>query len=111
MRATSGKASLLLANVLRAFPFSVALGLISGAVLHRLASPRLFCYSALAFPLISALSWGYFLLVDVTPTSTSMPPSRVGQLFWAYFCIYGWYFFALFISNATIVRIRARKVA
>lgn len=111
MRATSGKAGVLLANVLRAFPFSVTVGLVAGALLHRLPFPRLFCYSALAFPLFSALSWWYFLFVDPSAPAAPMPPARLGELFWAHLWVYGWYFLALYISYAILARFRARRVA
>ncbi len=111
MRATSGKAGVLLANVLRAFPFSVTVGVFAGALLHRLPFPRLFSYSVLAFPLFSALSWWYFLFVDTSAPAAPMPSSRLGELFWAHLWVYGWYFLALHISHATLSRFRARKVA
>ncbi len=111
IRATSGRAGVLLANVLRAFPASVAFGAVVGALLHRVAFPRLFCYSALAFPLFSALSWWYFLFIDTAPPPAPMAPARVGELFWVYLWVYGWYFLALFISYAIVSRFRARKVA
>ena len=111
MRATSGKAGVLLANVLRAFPFSVTVGVVAGALLHRLPFPRLFCYSALTFPLFSALSWWYFLFVDTSAPVAPMPPARLGELFWAYLWIYGWYFLALYTSYAILAKFRGRKVA
>ncbi len=89
MRATSGKAGVLLASVLRAFPFSAAVGAVAGALLHRLQFPRLFCYSALAFPLFTALSWWYFLFVDTSESAAPMQPARLGELFWAYLWVYG----------------------
>lgn len=111
LRATSGKAGVFLAQVLRAFPFSAVLGVVAGALLHRLSFPRLFCYSALAFPLLTALSWWYFLAFDASASAVGpAAQARLGELFWVYFWVYGWYFLALFISFAVSGKLRRRKV-
>jgi hypothetical protein len=111
-RATSGKAGVLLAHVLRAFPFSVVFGAVVGVLLHRLSFPRLFCYSALAFPILTALSWWYFLFVDTSASAAASGlQTKLGELFWVYLWVYGWYFIALFISYAIVARFRSRKVA
>ncbi len=112
IRATSGKAGVLLAHVLRSFPFSVTFGAVAGLLLHRLAFPRLFCYSALAFPIMTALSWWLFLFADTSVSSTAPgSQAKLGELFWVYLWVYGWYFLALFISYAISARFRRRKVA
>ncbi|MDQ5903528.1 MAG: hypothetical protein QG672_1119 [Pseudomonadota bacterium] len=112
IRATSGKAGVLLAHVLRAFPFSVTFGAVAGVLLYRLSSPRLFCYSALVFPIMTALSWWYFFFVDTSASSAAAgAQAKLGELFWVYLWVYGWYFLALFICYAISARFRRQKVA
>jgi hypothetical protein len=111
LQATSGKAGILLAHVLRAFPFSTIFGAVAGALLHRMPFPRTFSYSALAFPIITALSWWYFFFVDTSASSTAPgAQAKLGQLFWVYFWVYGWYFLALFISYGISTRLRRQKI-
>lgn len=110
LAATSGNAGILLAQALRALPFSFTLGIIAGAVLHRLSFPRLFCYSALIFPALTAMSWLYFFQFDPSGSyAASATQRRMGELFWVYLWVYGWYFLALFISFAVSRKLRRKN--
>ena len=113
IRATSGKAGSMLANVLRAFPVSVILGCVAGLLLRKFSFPRVFCYSALSLPVYRTLSW----YIAISEASTSSPQhlpalqSKFGDVLWVNLCVYGWYFIALYISYAVANQFKSRPIA
>lgn len=100
LKATSGKAGLLIAVVMRAFPWSVVVGAIAGLTLQKLTYQRAFCYSALWLPIANAIL-GYISLSEVSTSHPEYFPAikrAFGDLLWVNSSVYGWYFLALYLS-------------
>lgn len=107
LKATSGKAGVMIADVIRAFACSVSAGLIAGVLLHKIKYQRVFCYSALWLPISNGVL-GYltiFTATNVPPVVMASAQAKFGELLWANLCIYGWYFFALYIAFAVSTRV------
>jgi hypothetical protein len=102
LKATSGKAGVMIAAVIRAFACSVSVGLIAGVLLHKIKYQRVFCYSALWLPISNGVL-GYLTIITATNVPSAILASaqaKFGYLLWVNLCIYGWYFLALYIAFA-----------
>lgn len=102
LKATSGKAGLMIAVVMRAFPWSVAVGAIAGLILHKITYQRVFCYSALWLPIANAVL-GYISLSEISTSHPEYFPAikqAFGDLLWVNSSVYGWYFLALYLFFA-----------
>lgn len=113
LKATAGKAGLMIAVVMRAFPWSVIVGAIAGAVLHKLTYQRVFCYSTLWLPIANAVL-GQISLGEIATSSPEYFPAvqeAFGNLLWVNFSVYGWYFLALYSSYAVLKRFMHNNLA
>lgn len=113
LRVTSGKVGLMIAIAVRAFPYSVALGIVGGLFLWRFKFPRVFCYSALWLPVVRTVA-GYFTISEVSISAPHYVPAlegRFGEVLWVHLCVYGWYFLALYLAHVITSRYRLRAVA
>lgn len=113
LHATSGKAGLMIAIAMRAFPYSVALGIVAGLCLWRFTFPRVFCYSALCLPVIRTVV-GYVSISEISksaPHYVSALEGRFGEVLWVHLCVYGWYFLALYLAYVISSRYRSSAVA
>lgn len=102
-----GQGGLLIAIALRAFPYSVFIGLVAGVVLGKLRFKRAFCYSVL-WILVADAVFGYLVLSDSTPEQLANLQKEIGLMIWTDVWVYGWYFLALYIAYTLSRRAASR---
>lgn len=111
LKTRGGEGGVLIAIAIRAFTCSVLVGAIVGVMLRKIRFQRSFCYSALWVPLVD-VTFGY---LAVSAASTSRPEQlaimqkNLGQVVWTDLWVYGWYFFALYVSFIIANRITLRS--
>jgi hypothetical protein len=99
MAATNGKAGILIAVLLRAFPWSSTTGFIAGAVfLGRFKYPRVFSYSVLFLPLLS-MSMNYLGLSQAHSQQSAALVEAQHLQIWVSFSVLIWFFIAMYLGN------------